>query len=137
MPSLDLGVDIMVEILAVEYTHAVGDSIAFRTKSYSIKYMEPGKSVEHAPGQVRKVVDPDMPYRVLMATATIVTAEYEKIEDWVFDGTVYDGTYPNVRWQVDGATPKTMLCMSKEPMKRHKSDNKWIVTLTFIERSAP
>lgn len=126
----------MAEILAIEYTHADGDSIAFRTKSYSIKYMEPGKSVEHQPGQIGKAVDPDMPYRILTCTATIETAEYETIEDWVFDGTAYGGTYPNVRWQVDGDTPKTMLCMMKEPLKRHKTDNKWTVTLTFEQRSA-
>lgn len=126
----------MVETLAVEYTHSVGASIKFRTKSYSIKYMEPGKSVERQPGQIGIAVDPDMPYRILICTATIETAEYNTIEGWVFAGTAYGGTYPFVRWQVDGATPKTMLCMMKEPVKRHKSDNKWIITLTFEQRSA-
>lgn len=127
----------MAELLPVTYTHALADAISIRAKSYLVRYMEPGKEVYHRPGHLGKAIDPDKAYQVLICTAKIETDDYETIEGWIMDGPpTYDATYPNVSWQVDGTTPKSMLCQLQKPLKRHKSDNKWIVTLTFEQRGA-
>lgn len=136
----------------VTYTHSVGNSIEFRTKDVTIDWVCPGKSVEtkhKTTGTASKmndsvVVDPNKGYRVITVTMKDLQGYHatqdciDNLNTYILPATkpTYDATYPNIRLMLDGTNYWDILCVMMGPKAHHIRDNKWSVTVTFMERTS-
>ena len=127
----------MVEVPSVVYTHANGESIDIFANRPQVEIFTPGKEISRQPNKVGIVIDPNQGFRVLTCTAKFDAAEIVQLEGYMLPASAptYDGTYPNVTVKRSGTVTTSFLCILKDVRENHRADDKWMMSLKFIQRS--
>lgn len=129
----------MVTVPSVVYTHANGESIDIFVNKPQVEIFTPGKEISRQPNKVGIVIDPNQGFRVLTCNAFFTAAEIVQLEGYMLPASAptYDGTYPNVTVKRKGNVTTSFLCILKKVRENFRRDDKWMVSLSFIERSDP
>jgi len=127
----------MADVPMVVFTDHDGNTYNIFTDNVVIDLIYDGLWVERKGAHVGLTVDPIREYRSITCSCVMTGTALNTMQAQLMDATkVYDGTDPKITVVYDGTNSWTIYVATMHVTYSLKTHNEWLVSFTFIERSA-